>query len=211
MKKQATIHGLMVEFLTAQEILEATRHAWQAGFRDMDAYTPYPVEGLAVTLGMKKSRIPAIAFAGGIVGGTVGFIMQIYSMSVDYPLNVGGRPLNSWPVFIPITFETLVLVASISTMLGVFLLNGLPRLHHPVFSVPEFARASQDRFFLCIEATDSQFELEKTTRFLLSLSPHGKVIEVPLEEIGPPEESTQPLQSTISQERTIVQVGEQQT
>jgi hypothetical protein len=211
MKKQATMHGLMVEFLTAQEILEATRQAWRAGFREMDAYTPYPVEGLAVTLGMKKSRIPMITFVGGIVGAIVGFVMQIYSMSADYPLNVGGRPLNSWPVFIPITFETLVLVASISAVLGVFFLNGLPRLHHPVFSVPEFARASQDRFFLCIEATDPQFDLEKTTRFLLSLSPHGKVIEVPLEEIGPPEDSTQPLHSTISQEQTIVQVGEQQT
>src|SRR5262249_44717523 len=103
MKRQATIHGLMVEFLTAPEILEATRRAWHTGFRDMDAYTTYPVEGFALTLGMKKSRIPTITFVGGLVGATVGFVMQLYSMSIDYPLNVGGRPLNSWPVFIPIT------------------------------------------------------------------------------------------------------------
>ncbi len=212
MKPKTAIHGLMAEFDTAPRILEAAKRAWQAGFREMDAYTPYPVEGLAVALGSRRSRIPAMVFIGGVVGGCVGFFMQYYSMSVDYPLNVGGRPHNSWPVFIPISFEVMVLVASISAFLGMLFLNGLPRPHHPVFNVPGFERASQDRFFLCIEATDPKFDRNETARFLLGLSPLGEIIEVPHEEIGPPEEPKHPgLQGTLEQKQTVVQVGEQQT
>jgi hypothetical protein len=202
----------MVEFLTAEQVLHATQRCWQTGYREMDAYTPYPVEGLALALGLKHSRIPSVVFVGGLVGAIVGFVMQLYSMSIDYPLNVGGRPYNSWPVFIPITFEAMVLVASFSALLGMLFLNGLPRPHHPVFNVPGFERASQDRFFLCIEAVDPKFDFDETTRFLLSLSPHGKVLEVPHEEIGPPEEIASPgLQGTVPESRTVVQVGEQQT
>ncbi len=150
--KAPALHGLMVEFLTADEILKATQKSWQAGYRDMDAYAPYPVEGLAVALGLKRSRVPSVVFIGGLVGAFVGFTMQLYSMSVDYPMNVGGRPLNSWPVFIPITFEVMVLVASFSALLGMLFLNGLPQPHHPVFNVPQFER--QPRSLLSLHRSE---------------------------------------------------------
>jgi hypothetical protein len=181
MKPTTPIHGLMVEFLTAQEVLAATRRSREAGYRDMDAYTPYPVEGLAVELGMRKTRIPFLVLMGGLVGVCVGFFMQYYSMAVSFPFNVGGRPANSWPVFLPIAFEVLILVGALSAFLGMMFLNGLPRPHHPVFNVPQFARSSQDRFFLCIEATDPHFDRQVTAEFLATLHPHGDVIEVPHE------------------------------
>ena len=187
MTDSPSIHGLMAEFLLPQEILEATKRARQAGYREMDAYSPYPVAGLAVALGLKPSWIPSVVFVGGLVGATVGFFMQYFSMAVDYPFNSGGRPYNSWPVFIPITFEVLVLVASFSAFLGMLFLNRLPRPHHPVFEVPAFARASQDRFFLCIEAVDPQFDLKRTAEFLMTLPLHGAVIVVPLQEPQEPE------------------------
>jgi hypothetical protein len=186
MTPTAAIHGLMAEFLTADEILEAARRAWQAGYREMDAYTPYSVEGLAPALGLKRTRIPSIVFCAGVVGAAAGFFMQYYTMSVDYTFNVGGRPYNSWPVFIPITFEVLVLVASLAAVLGMLFLNGLPRPHHPVFNVPGFERASQDRFFLCIEAADPKFDRDETAQFLLGLSPHGDVVEVPHDHVPIP-------------------------
>jgi hypothetical protein len=173
------IYGLLAEFLTAQEILDATRSASEAGYRQMDAYAPYAVEGLAAELGMRRTRIPSVVLCAGLIGAGVGFFMQYWSMAVDYPFNVGGRPLNSWPVFIPITFELLVLVASFAAFLGMLFLNGLPHPHHPLFNVPRFARASQDRFFLCIEATDPLFDAAKTAEFLERLAPHGPIVEVP--------------------------------
>ncbi len=181
MKPRTAIYGLMAEFRTAAEILDATRRARTAGYRVMDAYTPYPVEGLATELGMTRSRIPSIVLIGGIVGGAVGFLMQYWSMAVDYPFNVGGRPPNSWPVFIPVTFEVLILVASFAAFLGMLFINGLPHPHHPVFNEPRFARASQDRFFLCIEATDPKFERQATAEFLSALHPEGDLMEVPHE------------------------------
>ncbi|HEY5311016.1 MAG TPA: DUF3341 domain-containing protein [Pirellulales bacterium] len=176
---QTALYGLLVEFVTAQQILDATRRAAEAGYRQMDAYTPYSVEGLAEELGLRRSRIPSVVLVAGLVGAGVGFLMQFWSMAVDFPFNVGGRPLNSWPVFIPITFELLVLVASFAAFLSMLFLNGLPHPHHPLFNVPEFARASQDRFFLCIEATDPQFDPRLTAEFLERLGPHGPIIEVP--------------------------------
>jgi hypothetical protein len=181
MKQKTPIYGLMAEFLTAAEILAATRRARQAGYREMDAYSPYPVEGLAMELGMRKTNIPFVVLIGGLVGAGVGFLMQYYSMAVDYKFNAGGRPFNSWPVFIPITFEVLILVAAFSAFLGMMFLNGLPRPHHPVFNVPQFARSSQDRFFLCIEATDPKFDRQATAEFLATLNPQGAVAEVPHE------------------------------
>lgn len=178
MNAKPPIYGLMAEFLTAEEILEATRRARLAGYRDMDAYTPYPVQGLAAELGMRKTRIPFVVLMGGLVGASVGFFMQYYSMAINYKFNVGGRPYNSWPVFIPITFELLILVGSFAAFLGMMFLNGLPHPHHPVFNVPQFARSSQDRFFLCIEATDARFDRQSTAEFLGTLHPHGQVIEV---------------------------------
>jgi hypothetical protein len=178
MKPRTPIYGVMAEFETAQDLLEAARRARQAGYRDLDAYTPYPVEGLADELGLTRTRVPFVVLVAGLVGAAVGFFMQWWTMAVDYPFNIGGRPQNSWPVFIPITFELMVLVASFAALLGMLFLNGLPRPHHPVFNVPQFARASQDRFFLCIEATDPRFDREGTRQFLMGL--HAtEVTEVP--------------------------------
>src|SRR5262249_28326083 len=151
MSSDGALYGLMAEFSSSAEILDATERAWAAGYRDMDAYTPYCVEGLAARLGCEGSKIPAVVFVGGVVGAGAGFLMQYYSGAVDYPLNVGGRPYNSWPVFVPVAFEVLVLVASLAAFISMLVLNGLPQPYHPVFNVPAFCRASQDRFFLCIE------------------------------------------------------------
>jgi hypothetical protein len=175
-------------------VLEATRRARLAGYRDMDAYTPYPVEGLSTELGLRRSRVPFVVLTAGLIGAGLGYFMQYYSMAVNYRLNVGGRPYNSWPVFIPVTFEVMVLVASFAAVLGMLYLNGLPRPHHPVFNVPQFARASQDRFFLCIESGDPQFDRLATADFLVGLHPHGEVIEVP-HDLDLPEKTSEVEQS----------------
>jgi hypothetical protein len=179
MRPRTPYFGLMAEFETAQGVLEATRRAREAGYRDMDAYAPYPVEGLATELGLPSTSVPFVVLVAGIVGAAAGFFMQYWSMAVDYPFNVGGRPFNSWPVFIPITFEVTILVAAFAALLGMFFLNGLPMPYHPVFHVPRFARASQDRFFLCIEATDPKFDRQATAAFLAGHHPQGDVVEVP--------------------------------
>jgi len=179
MTPRTPYYGLLAEFETADAILDATRKARQAGYREMDAYTPYPVEGLATELDLPRTSVPFVVLVAGLVGAAVGFFMQYWTMAVDYPFNVGGRPLNSWPVFIPITFEMLILVSALAALFGMFFLNGLPRPHHPVFNVPEFARATQDRFFLCIEATDEQFDAQATRDFLAGLRPVGEIVEVP--------------------------------
>ncbi len=181
MKPLTPIYGLMAEFETAGEVLQAATRAYQAGYRAMDAYTPYPVEGMPKALGLTRSRIPSMVLIAGILGGAVGFFMQFWSMAVDYPFNVGGRPYNSWPVFIPITFEVLVLVASFAAFFGMLFLNGLPHPHHPVFFDPRFARASQDRFFLCIEASDGRFNRQGTEEFLAGLHPLGDIMVIPHE------------------------------
>jgi hypothetical protein len=179
MKLPSHLHGLMVEFATPQEVLHAVRRARQAGYRHMDAYTPYTVDGLATELGQRRSTIPATTLIAALVGAGVGYCMQYYTIGIDYPLNVGGRPYNSWPVFMPVTFELMVLTASLGAFLGMLFLNGLPQPHHPVFNVPRFAQASQDAFFLCIEATDPSFDLTRTADFLASLGPRGEVYAVP--------------------------------
>src|SRR5262249_6702256 len=158
MKPPTPLFGLMAEFESAEQILAAARRAREAGYRQMDAYTPYAVDGLAAELGLLRTEVPVILLGAGLVGARVGFFMQFYSMAIDFPFNVGGRPNNSWPVFIPITFEVMVLVAGFAALIGMLLLNGLPRLHHPVFNMQRFERASQDRFFLCIEASDPHFD-----------------------------------------------------
>jgi hypothetical protein len=180
MNTDLKVHGLMAQFLTPEAVLAATRRTHEAGYRDMDAYTPYPVEGLAAELGMRRSRIASIVFIAAIVGASTGFFMQYYSMVIDYPFNSGGRPYNSWPAFIPITFEVMVLISSLAAFLTMILLNELPHPNHPVFNVPEFLRASQDRFFLCIEADDPLFDMNATAEFLASLKPEGDVIVVPV-------------------------------
>ena len=205
MKTSRTVWGLLVEFESPEAILAAARRVRLAGYRELDAHTPYPVEGLATELGLERSRIPSVVFVGGLVGVAAGFWMQFYSLVIDYPINAGGRPYNSWPAFVPIAFEMLILVAAASAFLGMLFLNGLPQPHHPLFDVPRFSRASQDRFFLSIEATDPLFDLEYTTHFLSTLHPLGEVLIVqetePTSEELPEEQSetTAPTPSTTIQ------------
>jgi Protein of unknown function (DUF3341) len=163
-------YGLMAEFATHEELLRAAEKAHAAGFRKMDGYTPFPVEGLAEALG-KKTRLPLFVLIGGIIGGLGAYFMEWDANVISYPINIGGRPLNSWPAFIPITFELTVLAAAMTAFFFSLGLSGLPHPYHPVFNVPEFERASQDRFFLCIEATDRIFHPEQTRQFLQSLDP----------------------------------------
>jgi hypothetical protein len=175
--EEKTLYGLMAEFEEHEELLEATRRAFAEGYRRMDAYSPFPVEGLAEALGHENSAIPLFTLAGGVIGGLGAYFMEWIAMAKLYPLNVGGRPHNSWPNFIPVTFELTVLIASVAAFLGVFILNRLPQPHHPVFNVPEFERASIDRFFLCIEAEDPKFSISETRKFLEELKT-CKVTEV---------------------------------
>ena len=162
----AGLYGVMAEFDTPEALLEATRRAYAAGYRVMDAYSPFPVEELAEALGSKHTLVPYITLAGGVLGALTGYGLQFWVHAVDLPINVGGRPLNSWPMFIPITFELAVLGAGLFTLVGLLVLNRLPEPYHPVFNVARFAHASRDRFFLCIEARDPRFAHESTTEFL---------------------------------------------
>lgn len=167
----ARIYGLMAEFDDPSHLVFAAASAREAGYRRMDAYSPLPIEELHEALGSHHSRLPLIVLLGGLAGCIGGFLMQYWTMAVSYPINVGGRPFNSWPAFIPVTFECTILGASLAAVLGMLALNGLPMPYHPVFNVGRFALASRNRFFLCIEATDRKFDPEKTREFLESLKP----------------------------------------
>jgi len=169
--EERALYGLMAEFEEHEQLVEAAKRAHAAGYREMDAFSPFPVEGLAEALGHEGSSVPLFTLLGGMAGGLGGYFMEWYSMARLYPFNVGGRPHNSWPNFIPVTFELTVLIASLSAFVSMLILNRLPQPHHPVFNVPEFRRASIDRFFLCIETEDPQFNQAATWRFLERLKP----------------------------------------
>ena len=168
-----TIHGLMAEFDNPKALVYAAEKARLAGYKHMDAYTPIPVEELEDALGLRRTRLPILVFLGGVFGGLAGFGLEYWTQAIAYPINVGGRPYNSWPQFIPVTFEMTVLGSALTAFIGMWALNKLPQPYHPVFNVPEFARASTDRFFLCIEATDPRFDMGGTKQFLEGLQPVG--------------------------------------
>ncbi len=171
------LHGLMAEFREPGELLQAATAAREAGYRRMDAYSPLPIEGLEEAIGIRRPWMPRIVLIGGLSGAISGYLMQWWISAVDYPLNVAGRPYHSWPSFIPITFELMILFGALGAVIGMLALNKLPQPYHPVFNVPSFRLASRNRFFLCIEAADPQFDLERTRAFLKSLSPE-EVAEV---------------------------------
>jgi hypothetical protein len=167
------IYGLMAEFDDPNALVAATERAHHEGYRRMDAYSPFPIEELHKALGARRTRLPLLVLIGGLVGCLGGYLLQYWASAIAYPVNVGGRPLHSWPAFIPVTFECTILAAALSAVLGMLALNGLPMPYHPVFNVARFALASRNRFFLCIEAKDPKFDLEATRRFLETLGPRG--------------------------------------
>lgn len=171
MKGRGVLYGLMAEFESPTDIVAAARRAYEEGYRKMDAYSPFPIEELSEAIGFHRNRLPLIVLIGGIVGCVGGFALCYWASVFAYPLNVGGRPFNSWPAFIPVTFETTILVAALSAVFGMLALNGLPQPYHPVFNAPRFELASRNTFFLCIEAHDPKFNLVETRAFLDSLGP----------------------------------------
>lgn len=171
-------YGLVAEFATGEELIKAAERARAAGYRKMEGYSPYPLEELPEALGRPESKMPVLMFLGGLAGGLGAFGMMYYACVCGYPLNVGGRPLDSWPAFVPIIFELTVLISALTGFIGLILLNRLPQPYHPLFNVPQFERASQDRFFLCIESGDEQFDGKCTRQFLADLQPLS-VTEVP--------------------------------
>lgn len=176
----AAHYGLMAEFETAEQLLPAARLAYEQGYRQVEAYSPHPVVGLAEALGRGgRTALPTLVLIAGILGGLGGFGLSYYVSVIAYPINIGGRPLNSWPAFVPVVFETTVLAAAVTAVLGMILLNGLPQPYHPVFNVPRFAAlASRERFFLCIESADPKFSSAETRQFLESMKP-AEITEVP--------------------------------
>jgi Protein of unknown function (DUF3341) len=177
MKRTAT-YGLMAEFDTPGEIVKAARLATEAGYKRVDAYTPFPIEELAEALEFHRNGVPLVVLVGGILGCVSGYLMQWWIATVSYPVNIGGRPYHSWPAFIVVTFELTILFAVIFAVFGMLALNGLPMPYHPVFNVPRFAFATKDRFFLIIFARDAKYDAVKTRVFLESLNPQS-ISEVP--------------------------------
>ncbi|MBV9577341.1 MAG: DUF3341 domain-containing protein [Chloroflexi bacterium] len=164
------LYGVLAEFDTPEQLVHATRGAYLAGYRAMDAYAPFPVEGLSDALGFRPKAVPLIGLFGGMFGAVLGYGMQFFIHTISLPMDVGGRPLNSWPSFIPVTFEMGVLFSALSLLFGLLILNGHPEPYHPVFNVEAFARASRDRFFLCIEARDPRFDADGTRQLLGELA-----------------------------------------
>jgi hypothetical protein len=163
------LYGIIADFEHAEDVIAAARRTREAGYRRVDAYSPFPVEGLPEALGFRDQAVPTIMLIGGLCGALAGFGLLFWAMASSYPLNIGGRPAYGWPYFIPITFECLVLLAALSGVVGMFALNGLPMPYHPVFDAPVFPRATSDRFFLCVEAEDPNFDRQETRRFMETL------------------------------------------
>jgi hypothetical protein len=165
------VYGLMAEFTSANALVAAARQTTAAGYVRYDCYTPFPIEELHEAMPHKRNWLPFLVLMGGILGGLGGFALCYWTSVIDYPINVGGKPLNSWPAFIPVTFECTILLAALTAVVGMLGLNGFPMPYHPVFNVERFKLASRERFFLCIESTDPAFDLDQTWSFLSRLHP----------------------------------------
>ena len=170
-------YGLMAEFDSAQALIDAANKVRQAGYTKADAYSPFPIHGLAEALGFRERAVAPIVLCAGITGGLAGYGLEYWTQVIDFPMNIGGRPYHSWVSFIPPAYETTILFAAFSAVIGMLFLNGLPQPYHPVFNAPRFERASQDGFFLAIEATDPKFSADATRGFLMSLNPR-EVVQV---------------------------------
>lgn len=173
----APFYGLMAEFGSADALLTAARRVRDAGYTKIDAFSPFPIHGLGDAIGFKERSVAPIVLGGGIAGLIAGYALEYWTMVIAYPLNIGGRPLHSWPMFVPPAFETTILFAAFGAVFGMLALNGLPQPYHPVFNAPRFSLASQESFFLVIEADDPRFEADGTRQLLASLEPK-EVVEV---------------------------------
>ncbi|MGI8908383.1 MAG: DUF3341 domain-containing protein [Candidatus Sumerlaeaceae bacterium] len=171
------VYGLLAEFKTTTELVEAAYAATRAGYTHTDGYSPFPIAEMDDALQIRKTRIPWLILCAGLTGCFGGFGMQWFANVVHYPINIGGRPLNSWPMFIPVTFELTILLSALTAVFGMLIINGFPQPYHPVFNVPSFAHASQDSFFLLIESSDPKFDRDGTMDFMRSLNAH-EVTEV---------------------------------
>lgn len=165
------VYGLIAEFDDPDALCAATEQAYEAGYRTMDAFSPFPIHGLAESMGVDKTSVSMFTLIGGLTGAVAGFGMQWFAMVIHMPFDIGGKPYFSWPSFIPITFEMTILFGAFSALGSMLLMNELPRLHHPIFNAKRFERASSDGFFLCIESNDGQYDRETTATFLRGLSP----------------------------------------
>lgn len=176
--KTRPVYGMMAEFASVQDLVDATRRTREAGYQKIDAYSPFPVEELAEAIGFHKNGVPLVTLIGAIIGGLSGYLLQYWVAVITYPINVGGRPYHSWPSFIIVTFEMTILFGALSAVFGMLALNGLPMPYHPVFHVPRFALATKDRFFLIVFASDPKYDAKGTRQFLESLQPRS-ISEVP--------------------------------
>lgn len=176
--KRSRIYGTIAEFDSAQALVDAAHRTHEAGYQKIDAYSPFPIEGLAEAIGFRKNAVPLVVLIGGLIGGLSGYALQYWISVISYPVNVGGKPYHSWPSFIIVTFEMTILFGGISAVFGMLALNGLPMPYHPVFNVPRFALATKDRFFLIVFSTDPKYSPIGTRGFLEGLGPRS-ISEVP--------------------------------
>ena len=176
--KDAGTYGLMAEFDNVNDVITAARRVYGAGYRKIDAYSPFPLEELSEAIGFHKNGVALVCLIGGLLGGSAAFTLQWWINNVAYPVNIGGRPLNSWPSFIIVTFEMTILFSGLSAVFGMLALNGLPMPYHPVFNVPQFESVTKDHFFIVIFSSDKNYDATHTRQFLEELGPIS-VAEVP--------------------------------